>query len=135
MPAGAVAAELAALGLADPAAPLDAGGAEGCGAGSPPTAGSRPRAESRALLDDYLAEEGLDDAAPAALVDLGWTGSQHETLCDLLAAGGRAPLACYLFGAKARDSAWSGLRRGFYFDEGRGGGDPATPCRRATSTR
>ena len=91
-------------------------------------------AESRVLLADYLAQEGLDDGAPAALVDLGWSGSQHETLCDLLAAEGRAPLACYLFGAKAKASAWSGLRRGFYFDEGRSGG-PATPCRRATSTR
>lgn len=127
VPPLAVAADLAALGISALDTPLDGEGAARLRAWM---ASERfaavdrgAAAESRALLTDYLTQEGLFDAAPKAVVDLGWSGSQHDTLCDLLAARGHPPCPCYLFGAKVpattSSATWSDLRRGFYFDEGR----------------
>ena len=76
------------------------------------------QAENRALLLDYLEQEDVFDAVPKAMVDLGWSGSQQETLCDLLVERGAEPCLCYLFGARAFASPWAGQRRGFYFDGG-----------------
>jgi hypothetical protein len=81
------------------------------------------QAENRALLIDYLEQEDVFDAVPKAMVDLGWSGSQQETLCDLLVERGAEPLSCYLFGARAFASPWAGQRRGFYFDEGKAAPD------------
>ncbi len=75
-------------------------------------------AENRNLLLAYLEQEGVFDTSAKAMVDLGWAGSQHETLCDLLAERGTPPCLCYLFGAKALASPWADQRRGYYFDEG-----------------
>ena len=96
----------AALGLGAPEAPLDAAVA----------------AESRALLGRPTLPKRGSTTARRRRSSTSAGAARTETLCDLLAAEGRAPLACYLFGAKAKASAWSGLRRGFYFDEGRSGG-------------
>ena len=63
------------------------------------------------------------DPGPAAIADLGWLGSLHDALADLLAAEGTAPVDCYLFGIeRVKDPTWLDRRRGFFFDFNRGEG-------------
>jgi hypothetical protein len=128
VPRAAVAADLAAEGFVDLDAPLESADLfrlrDLLLSDRLAAALAAAQAESRALLLDYLEQEDVFDAVPKAVVDLGWSGSQHETLCDLLVERGADPCLCYLFGARAFASPWSGQRRGFYFDEGDAAPDP-----------
>jgi hypothetical protein len=78
--------------------------------------------ENRQLVLDYLEQEGVFDAVPKAMVDLGGQGSQYVALCALLKEKGAQPCPLYLIGASAFSSPVAGLRRGFYFDDGDGTG-------------
>jgi hypothetical protein len=63
------------------------------------------------------------DAGPAAIADLGWSGSLHDALSGLLVAGGAPPVDCYLFGIeRVKDTTWLDQRHGFFFDLNRGEG-------------
>jgi hypothetical protein len=91
---------------------------EGPGFGA---AAAPARAANRRRLLAHLAQEGVLDPGPAAIVDLGWTGSLHDALSRLLAAEGAAPVDCYLFGIeRVKDATWLDRRRGFFFDANRG---------------
>ena len=84
-------------------------------------AAAAPRAANRARLLAHLAQEGLFDGTPQAIVDLGWSGSLHDALSGLLAAEGAGPVECYLFGIeRVADATWLDRRHGYYFDHNRG---------------
>lgn len=131
VPADAVAADLKARGL-DPTEPVPLGpGAlarlrDYLQGPDFATAAAPARAANRRRLLAYLAQEGVRDPGPAAIVDLGWSGSLHDALCDLLAAQGEGPVDCYLFGIeRVTDTTWLDRRHGFVFDHNRGtGADP-----------
>ena len=83
-------------------------------------AAAAPRAANRALLLAHLAQEGLLDGTPSAVVDLGWSGSLHDALSRLLAAEGAGPVEGYLFGIeRVKDRAWLERRHGYFFDHNR----------------
>jgi hypothetical protein len=82
-----------------------------------------PRAANRRRLVAHLRQEAVIDAAPAAVVDLGWSGSLHDALSALLAEEGARPVDCYLFGIEpVRDARFLERRHGFFFDQNRGEG-------------
>ena len=129
VPADTVAAGLAALGF-DPAdrdrplAPAELARLRAWLAGPGFAAVAAPaRAENRRRLLAHLAQEGVLDPGPAAIADLGWSGSLHDALAGLLATEGMAPVDCYLFGIeRVKDTTWLDRRHGFYFDLNRGAG-------------
>jgi hypothetical protein len=97
-------------------------------------AAAGPRAANRRRLVAHLRQEGVIDAAPAAVVDLGWSGSLHDSLSALLAEEGARPVDCYLFGIeRVRDATWLDRRHGYFFDQNRGEG--ADPFARAEDRR
>jgi hypothetical protein len=84
-------------------------------------AAAAPRAANRARLVAHLRQEGLLDGTPAAVVDLGWSGSLHDALSYLLAAEGAPPVEGYLFGIeRVKDATWLERRHGYFFDHNRG---------------
>jgi hypothetical protein len=112
--------------------PLDAGGMARLGAAlaSEPFAATRAplRAAARARLLAYLGQEGVLDGKPFGVVDLGWRGSLHASLCDLLAEEGLPPAHGYLLGVEAGGSAaWAHLRQGYLFDLDREAGGLFAP--------
>ena len=129
LPEPALADELAALGFPADAwdralAPADLARLRPWLASPAFAAAAAPaRAENRRRLLAHLAQEGVLDPGPAAIADLGWLGSLHDALADLLAAEGRAPVDCYLFGIeRVKDPTWLDRRRGYFFDVNRGEG-------------
>jgi hypothetical protein len=81
------------------------------------------RAASRRRLLAHLVQERVIDAAPAAIVDLGWSGSLHDSLSRLLAEEGARPVDCYLFGIEpVKDASLLDRRHGYFFDANRGEG-------------
>lgn len=129
VPAETVAADLAALGFESaarerPLAPAEFARLRGWLAGPGFAAAATPaRAANRRRLLAHLAQEGVLAPGPAAIADLGWSGSLHDALSALLAAEGRAPLDCYLFGIeRVKDTTWLDRRRGYFFDFNRGEG-------------
>jgi hypothetical protein len=80
------------------------------------------RARNRELVLGYLAQEGLLDGGPQAIVDSGWAGQIHRALCDLLVGQGAPPAECFYFGFKERSiPEWSELRHWYLYSlmEGR----------------
>ena len=127
----ALGAALAELGF-DPGRPLDAGGMARLRAAlaSEAFAAERAplRAAARARLVAYLRQEGVLDGEPFGVVDLGWRGSLHASLCGLLAEEGLAPAHGYLLGIEAGGSAtWAHLRQGYLFDLDREAGGLFAP--------
>jgi hypothetical protein len=59
---------------------------------------ARSRAANRRLMRDYLAQEGLFDGVPSAMVDIGWAGNLHAALAAAQEAEGAAPAHGYYFG-------------------------------------
>ncbi len=59
---------------------------------------ARSRADNRKFLKNYLAQEGLFDGTPSAMVDIGWAGNLHAALARAQAAEGVAPAHGYYFG-------------------------------------
>lgn len=59
---------------------------------------ARSRAANRRLMRAYLAQEGLFDGTPAAMVDIGWAGNLHAALAGAQEAAGVAPAHGYYFG-------------------------------------
>jgi len=86
--------------------------------------------EHRTRLDRYFAQEGLYDEVPSGLVDLGWRGTLHETLCRHLGQRLHPPLQGYFFGLTRFQTRYSDCRRGFAFDECRGVPFPSSGPRR-----
>ena len=81
---------------------------------APPTAGASSPISPR---------RGCSTPGPAAIVDLGWSGSLHNSLSRLLAEEGATPVDCYLFAIeRVKDATWLARRRGFFFDANRGEG-------------
>ena len=80
------------------------------------------RKRNRELVLGYLAQEGLFDGVPQAIVDSGWAGQIHRALCDLLVGQGAQPAECFYFGFKERSLLeWSDLRHWYLYSpmEGR----------------
>ncbi len=85
----------------------------------------RSRDDNRRLLRDYLAQEGLFDGTPAAMVDIGWAGNLHAALAEAQAAEGVAPAHGYYFGYnQKRLAAWREACSRFQYDFA-DGPDPA----------
>jgi hypothetical protein len=78
---------------------------------------ARSRAANQRLFRDYLAQEGLFDGTPAAVVDIGWAGNLHAALAAAQAAEGVAPAHGYYFGFNAkRLAAFAEARSRFQYD-------------------
>ena len=88
--------------------------------------------ESKALVLDYLAQEGLFDGTPHAVVDVGWRGTQHDVLIELQREQKVTPAYGYFFGLDLSDSPWGGLRSAYYFDARRLGIEEARDVQQAT---
>jgi hypothetical protein len=71
---------------------------------------------NKALVLEYLQQEGLFDDTPHAVVDVGWRGTQHDALIELQHEHKVAPAYGLFFGLDLSDSPWGHLRSGFYFD-------------------
>jgi hypothetical protein len=78
------------------------------------------RNEQRNLLEEYLAQEGLFDETPKAIVDIGWIGTLHEVLSVLAAERGSGPVHGYFFGLKEFRTKWTDWRHGYYFNANSG---------------
>ena len=75
------------------------------------------RAENRRLFRAYLAQEGLFDGTPAAMVDIGWAGNLHAALAAAQGAEGVAPAHGYYFGFnEKRLAARAEARSRFQYD-------------------
>jgi predicted HAD superfamily hydrolase len=56
----------------------------------------------REMVFQYLAQEGLDDCNGSAIVDVGWVGELHESLCRILQdAPGAGELLGFFFGLRS----------------------------------
>jgi FMN phosphatase YigB (HAD superfamily) len=76
----------------------------------------RAAARNKHLLKRYLQQEGLFDDVPHGFVDVGWRGTQHDTLIDLQREQNVAPAFGLFFGLEQSQSQWDDLREAFYFD-------------------
>jgi hypothetical protein len=78
---------------------------------------ARSRAANRRLFRDYLAQEGLFDDGPVAMVDIGWAGNLHGALARAQAAEGVAPAHGYYFGYnEKRLTEWREACSRFQYD-------------------
>ncbi|MEM1109247.1 MAG: HAD family hydrolase [Planctomycetota bacterium] len=74
------------------------------------------RQRHRDMLRDYLDGVGMLEDVPKAIVDIGWTGTLHESLSILLDDLGAPPVHAFLFGLNLNDTTWKGYRHGFFYD-------------------
>lgn len=72
-------------------------------------------AEARALLIDYLSQEGLLDDSPFALVDLGTGGTLHRALQSVLTVAGSSPLTSLYLGYAGEPGAYRGTILPYFF--------------------
>jgi hypothetical protein len=88
---------------------------------------ARSRAANRQLLRAYLAQEGLFDGTPKAMVDIGWAGNLHAALAAAQTAEGAAPAHGYYFGFNQKLLAdWGAHRSRFQYgfeDDAADGGE------------
>lgn len=87
---------------------------------------------SKALVLDYLEQEGLFDDTPHAVVDVGWRGTQHDVLIELQREQQVTPAYGFFFGLDLSDSPWGALRSAYYFDARRLGVEEAREAPQAT---
>ena len=80
--------------------------------------------QQRQLLSDYLRQEGLAGATEAGFVDLGWKGTVHSQLSNVLMGEGmvRQPIQGFFFGLVSNQQRHSSYRQAYFFDEYRGTG-------------
>lgn len=85
-------------------------------AGTAPT-GHDPDADHDIVLD-YLRQEGLGDEVSIGMVDVGWTGSTHALLNQVLMDAGMrdAPIWGGFFGLTASTSPYKDHRASYFFD-------------------
>ena len=89
---------------------------------------ARSRTENRRLFRDYLAQEGLFDREPVAMVDIGWAGNLHAALAAAQAAEGVPPAHGYYFGFNGKQlAAWRDARSRFQYDLEAGAEPPLKP--------
>lgn len=79
---------------------------------------------ARKRLCRYVTREGLDDAGESGFVDLGWRGSIHGYLNEILIDEGvlSRPMMGFLFGLDADQQAYPSYRTAYFFDKYRGEG-------------
>lgn len=65
----------------------------------------------------YLEAEGLFDAVPHAVVDVGWQGTQHDALIEFQHAEGVSPAFGLFWGIMDHPSSWQALREAYFYDE------------------
>lgn len=87
---------------------------------------------SKAMVLDYLEQEGLFDGTPHAVVDVGWRGTQHDVLIELQREQQVTPAYGFFFGLDLSDSPWGALRSAYYFDARRLGVEEARQAQEAT---
>ena len=78
------------------------------------------RVAHRETLCGYLEQEDVFSDAPAAIVDIGWIGTLHETLCNLCTEKTLSPLHGYFFGLKSYETPFTPYRHGFAFEASAG---------------
>ena len=85
-----------------------------------PTSAPTPRR----LLLDYLQQEGLTDDQSSALVDIGWKGSIHRMLNNVLmeATSAMQPQPGFFFGLTNQQGAHADARHAYFFDAHRQAG-------------
>lgn len=77
------------------------------------------RQRHRDMLRDYLDGVGMFDDVAKGIVDIGWTGTLHESLSILLDSVEAPPVHGFLFGLNLNDSTWKDYRHGFFYDDTR----------------
>lgn len=90
---------------------------------SRPLPAGRDRAEHRPemahkIVLDYLSQEGLGDDVPVGIVDLGWTGSTHAVLNQILMDSGMrdTPVWGSFFGLTTSTPSYRNHRASYFFD-------------------
>jgi hypothetical protein len=80
--------------------------------------------ERRNLLVDYLEQEGFSDPKSFGFVDIGWKGTIHGLLCDVLLQEGMIsdPLPGFFFGLKSPQQHHGSTRSAYFFDRPRQAG-------------
>jgi hypothetical protein len=78
-------------------------------------------AENQMILLKYLRQEGVLDGARWGMVDLGWYGSMHNTMCALVTAEGGPEPAGFYFGVynSSAPDHYAAYRDAYFFDERR----------------
>lgn len=76
------------------------------------------------LLVRYLRQEGLDTPPRSGFVDVGWKGTVHSLLNDVLLETGMidTPLPGFFFGMSAKQQPYAAHRTAYFFDEHRSTG-------------
>ena len=72
----------------------------------------------RRLLCEYLRQEGLDGPLRSGFVDVGWKGTVHSLLNDVLIDEGmiNEPLPGFFFGLSAKQQPYKAHRTAYFFD-------------------
>ncbi|WP_380169078.1 hypothetical protein [Jannaschia sp. R86511] len=73
-------------------------------------------ARNKAVVLQYLEEQGLLDGTPHAFVDVGWRGTQHDVLLELQQERGTETARGLFFGLDDSVSPWGGHREAYFFD-------------------
>ena len=73
--------------------------------------------EKKRTVLRYLEQEGLFDGVAKGFVDVGWKGSLHAALCELLQENEAAPIKGFFFGMQHHQSRWSAWREAYFFDK------------------
>jgi FMN phosphatase YigB (HAD superfamily) len=67
------------------------------------------------LLAEYLRQEGLFEAIPSGIVEIGWNGRMQDSLDTILMAEGREPIHFFYFGL-TKHAGISDYRQSYLFD-------------------
>ena len=80
---------------------------------------NQQESDSHRLLVRYLRQEGLDTPPRSGFVDVGWKGTVHSLLNDVLLETGmiEAPLPGFFFGLSAKQQPYAAHRTAYLFDE------------------
>jgi len=83
------------------------------------TSAKHEGADPHRLLVRYLRQEGLDTPPRSGFVDVGWKGTVHSLLNDVLLETGmiEAPLLGFFFGMSANQQPYAEHRTAYLFDE------------------
>lgn len=77
--------------------------------------------DAHSLFCQYLRQEGLDRPLRSGFVDVGWKGTTHSLLNDLLLSEGmiETPMPGLFFGMSAKQQPFASHRTAYFFDEHR----------------
>lgn len=76
----------------------------------------KSRLRHKSALESYFRQEGLFDNTHSAMIDLGWSGTLHQTLARVQSERNVKPSHGYFFGLFKSETAFPTLRKAYFFD-------------------